>query len=111
MVQRVDIGKAYPDYLMRLLLSDSDDALQRQRLFGQQLRAQLPLQALTLAIQGTRTRYDRCGRLSQKAVHYQQVAREELPLLQKRYQYDASDNLVIERLPSRYVFVCAKNIF
>ncbi len=52
LVQRVDIGKAYPDYLKRLLLADSDDTLQRQRLFGEQLRAQLPLQALTLAIQG-----------------------------------------------------------
>ena len=46
----------------------------------------------------TRTRYDRSGRLSQKALHYQQVAREVLPLLQKDYQYDASDNLVAELL-------------
>ncbi|MBJ2221792.1 RHS repeat-associated core domain-containing protein, partial [Pseudomonas sp. MF7453] len=46
----------------------------------------------------TRTRYDRSGRLSQKALHYQQVAREVLPLLQKDYQYDASDNLVAEIL-------------
>jgi len=46
----------------------------------------------------TRTRYDRNGRLSQKALHYQQVAREVLPLLQKDYQYDASDNLVAEIL-------------
>ncbi|WP_332875295.1 RHS repeat-associated core domain-containing protein [Pseudomonas sp. MF7453] len=46
----------------------------------------------------TRTRYDRSGRLSQKTLHYQQVAREVLPLLQKDYQYDASDNLVAEIL-------------
>ncbi|MCU1781469.1 RHS domain-containing protein, partial [Pseudomonas sp. 13B_2.1_Bac1] len=46
----------------------------------------------------TRTRYDRSGRLSQKALHYRNAAREELPLLSKRYQYDASDNLIIERL-------------
>ncbi|WP_225936055.1 RHS repeat domain-containing protein [Pseudomonas alvandae] len=46
----------------------------------------------------TRTRYDRNGRLSQKALHYQNVAREVLPLLQKDYQYDASDNLVAEIL-------------
>ncbi|MCU1785546.1 RHS domain-containing protein, partial [Pseudomonas sp. 13B_2.1_Bac1] len=46
----------------------------------------------------TRTRYDRNGRFSQKALHYQQVAREVLPLLQKDYQYDASDNLVAEIL-------------
>ena len=44
------------------------------------------------------TRYDRNGRLSQKALHYQQVAREVLPLLQKDYQYDASDNLVAQIL-------------
>ena len=46
----------------------------------------------------TRTRYDRNGRLSQKALHYQHVAREVLPLLQKDYHYDASDNLVAEIL-------------
>ena len=46
----------------------------------------------------TRTRYDRNGRLSQKALHYHQAAREVLPLLQKDYQYDASDNLVAEIL-------------
>jgi len=46
----------------------------------------------------THTRYDRNGRLSQKALHYRQVAREVLPLLQKDYQYDASDNLVAEIL-------------
>lgn len=52
LVLRVDIGKTYPEYLKRLLLSDSDETLQRQRLFGEQLRAQLPLRALELAIQG-----------------------------------------------------------
>lgn len=46
----------------------------------------------------TRTRYDCSGRLSQKALHYHNVAREVLPLLQKDYQYDASDNLVAEVL-------------
>ncbi|RON99429.1 hypothetical protein BK674_18495 [Pseudomonas moraviensis] len=46
----------------------------------------------------TRTRYDRNGRLSQKALQNQQVAREVLPLLQKGYQYDTSDNLVAEIL-------------
>nr|WP_264083105.1 RHS repeat-associated core domain-containing protein [Pseudomonas salmasensis] len=46
----------------------------------------------------TRTRYDRCGRLSQKALHYRHASRETLPLLQKRYQYDASDNLIIKHL-------------
>jgi YD repeat-containing protein len=46
----------------------------------------------------TRMRYDRSGRLSPKALHYRKAAREEPPLLQKNYQYDASDNLIIERL-------------
>ncbi|MDL2186598.1 RHS repeat-associated core domain-containing protein [Pseudomonas sp. ChxA] len=60
-----------------------------------------PLHDEVLRTQGsllTRNRYDQCGRLSQKALHYRNAAREELPLLQKRYQYDASDNLIIERL-------------
>jgi hypothetical protein len=51
LVQRVDIGKAYPEHVKRLLLSDNEDTHQRQRLFSEQLRAQLPLNALELAIQ------------------------------------------------------------
>lgn len=46
----------------------------------------------------TRTRYDRNGRLAQKALHYQNAPREQLPLLAKDYQYDLCDNLVLERL-------------
>ncbi|MGH2419838.1 hypothetical protein EJ576_22365 [Pseudomonas sp. C 49-2] len=52
LVQRVDIGKSYPEYLKGLLLSEGAEPLQRQRLFGEQLRAQLPLQALELSIRG-----------------------------------------------------------
>ncbi|KAF6687459.1 RHS repeat protein, partial [Pseudomonas sp. EKM23D] len=59
----------------------------------------------------TRTRYDRNGRLSQKALHYQQVAREVLPLLQKDYQYDASDNLIIERLTQQIRIRMRKRAF
>ncbi|MEX5625822.1 hypothetical protein ABFV53_05075 [Pseudomonas marginalis] len=55
----------------------------------------------------TRTRYDRSGRLSQKALHYRNAAREELPLLSKRYQYDASDNLIIERLTQTQTQHCS----
>ena len=46
----------------------------------------------------TRTRYDRNGRVVQKALHYHNAAREELPLLSKDYQYDACDNLIAEVL-------------
>ncbi|WP_124377453.1 dermonecrotic toxin domain-containing protein [Pseudomonas synxantha] len=52
LVQRVDIGKAYPHYLKDLLLSEGAGPRQRQQLFGEQLRTQLPLQALELAIRG-----------------------------------------------------------
>lgn len=46
----------------------------------------------------TRTRYDTSGRLAQKQIHYHNGPREQQPLLQKEYQYDASDNLIIQRL-------------
>lgn len=52
LVRRVDIGRVYPEYLKALLLSDSPETLQRQQLFGEQLRAQLPLRALELSIRG-----------------------------------------------------------
>ncbi|MFV3406735.1 RHS repeat-associated core domain-containing protein [Pseudomonas sp. NY15463] len=44
----------------------------------------------------TRTRYDRCGRLSQKAIHYSDASNASLALLQKDYRYDAGDNLLNE---------------
>ncbi|MBI6926736.1 PAAR/RHS domain-containing protein [Pseudomonas putida] len=46
----------------------------------------------------TRTRYDESGRLSGKAIHYRDAPAEVLPLLDKTYRYDASDNLVAEVL-------------
>lgn len=46
----------------------------------------------------TRTRYDKSGRLSGKAIHYRDAPSEVLPLLDKTYRYDASDNLVAEVL-------------
>ncbi|WP_445672963.1 RHS repeat-associated core domain-containing protein [Pseudomonas inefficax] len=46
----------------------------------------------------TRTRYDNCGRLAGKSIHYRDVPAEVLPLLDKAYSYDASDNLVAEVL-------------
>nr|WP_225780685.1 RHS repeat domain-containing protein [Pseudomonas sp. Marseille-Q3773] len=46
----------------------------------------------------TRTRYDKSGRLSGKAIHYRDAPAEVLPLLDKTYRYDASDNLITEVL-------------
>ncbi|WP_205299840.1 RHS repeat-associated core domain-containing protein [Pantoea sp. Tr-811] len=44
----------------------------------------------------TRTRYDKSGRLSGKAIHYRDAPVEELPLLEKSYRYDLRDNLITE---------------
>ncbi|MFG0410010.1 RHS repeat-associated core domain-containing protein [Pseudomonas sp. FYR_11] len=46
----------------------------------------------------TRTRYDKNGRLSSKAIHYRDAPADVLPLLEKSYRYDASDNLIAEVL-------------
>ncbi|WP_181004856.1 RHS repeat-associated core domain-containing protein [Pseudomonas putida] len=46
----------------------------------------------------TRTRYDTSGRLAGKAIHYRDAPAEVLPLLDKAYRYDASDNLIAEVL-------------
>ncbi|WP_445677380.1 RHS repeat-associated core domain-containing protein [Pseudomonas putida] len=46
----------------------------------------------------TRTRYDTSGRLAGKAIHYRDAPVEVLPLLDKVYRYDASDNLIAEVL-------------
>ncbi|MCX2685080.1 RHS domain-containing protein [Pseudomonas sp. DCB_AW] len=46
----------------------------------------------------TRTRYDQSGRLGSKAIHYRDAPAEVLPLLEKCYRYDASENLVAEVL-------------
>lgn len=44
----------------------------------------------------TRTRYDHSGRLASKTIHYRAAPAEVLPLLEKSYRYDASDNLAAE---------------
>ncbi|WP_167070858.1 RHS repeat-associated core domain-containing protein, partial [Pantoea sp. Ap-967] len=46
----------------------------------------------------TRTRYDCCGRLAGKAIHYRDAPLEVLPLLDKAYSYDPNDNLIAEVL-------------
>lgn len=59
------------------------------------------LHAEVLRTQGrlhTRTRYDSCGRLLQKALHPDDATLATLPLLQKDYRYDDADNLIGEVL-------------
>lgn len=50
LIEHVNIGLAYPQTLQHLLLGDTPDALAREQLFAEQLRAQLPLQALELSL-------------------------------------------------------------
>lgn len=50
LIQQVDIGRVYPQELQARLLGDTPDAGERERLFGDQLSAQLPLQALELSL-------------------------------------------------------------
>lgn len=52
LIQRVDIGSAYPQKLKDLLLSDSVDARRRELLFVHELKARLPMQALEFKIRG-----------------------------------------------------------
>ncbi|GFM65603.1 hypothetical protein PSCICJ_17210 [Pseudomonas cichorii] len=49
---RVDIGQVYPDLLKRYLVTDTVEAKRREVLFSDQLRLQLPLQALEQKIKG-----------------------------------------------------------
>lgn len=50
LIQRVDIGKTYPELLKQQLLDDNHGALQREQDFAAQTAAQLPLQALELSL-------------------------------------------------------------
>lgn len=50
LIEQVDIGRAYPQKIQSLLLSDTPDALKREQLFAEQLSVQLPLQALELSL-------------------------------------------------------------
>lgn len=50
LIQQVDIGRTYPQYLQERLLSDTPDARYREQLFGTNLSAQLPLQALEFSL-------------------------------------------------------------
>ncbi|WP_214512728.1 dermonecrotic toxin domain-containing protein [Pseudomonas brassicacearum] len=46
LIEQADIGMTYPRYLQQELLSDSPQAQEYQRMFAEQLPAQLPLEAL-----------------------------------------------------------------
>lgn len=50
LVSRLDIGKTYPALLQRRLLDDKQESAERQQLFVDQLRVQLPLLALELNV-------------------------------------------------------------
>lgn len=52
LVSRVNVGKHYPEQVATLLLGDSPQARERERLFGQELAVRLPIQALEHAIKG-----------------------------------------------------------
>ncbi|QXH45336.1 RHS domain-containing protein [Pseudomonas xanthosomatis] len=63
---------------------------ERDELHAEVMRTQGALQ--------TRTRHDRTHRVVQRALEYRDRPQAVLPLLQKDYQYDASDNLIAEVL-------------
>lgn len=50
LIQRVDIGSAYPKKIQALLLSDTRDARRRETLFAGELKVKLPMQALEYKI-------------------------------------------------------------
>ena len=50
LIERVNIGKVYPQQLEHLLLSDTLAARKREKLFAQQIRVQLALEALELSL-------------------------------------------------------------
>ncbi|TFY91418.1 hypothetical protein DYL59_05550 [Pseudomonas kairouanensis] len=50
LIQRVDIGTRYPQSIRTLLLSDTEEAQQRETLFCRELQVHLPMQALEFKI-------------------------------------------------------------
>lgn len=50
LIERVDIGKVYPERLQSLLMGSTPDARNREQLFADQISAYLPLQALEFAL-------------------------------------------------------------
>lgn len=56
------------------------------------------LDTWTIDSTAVRAIWDRSGRLGQEVLRYRNAAQEELPPLDKCCQYDASDNLILDRL-------------
>ena len=52
LIEAVDIGKNYPEKLKAYLLDDPSLSAEREKRFSEQLRWQLPLQALELSLKG-----------------------------------------------------------
>ncbi|AZE89072.1 dermonecrotic toxin domain-containing protein [Pseudomonas orientalis] len=52
LIQRVDIGTAYPQHIKDLLLSGGAEAQRRETLFTRELKVKLPMQALEYKIRG-----------------------------------------------------------
>ncbi len=50
LIERVDVGKVYPERLQSLLLGATSDARKREQLFAEQISAYLTLQALELSL-------------------------------------------------------------
>ena len=50
LIEQVNIGKVYPERLEQLLLSGTPEANAREKLFAEQVSAQLPLEALELSL-------------------------------------------------------------
>ena len=50
LIEKVNIGKAYPERVESVLLSDTPDARAREKLFARHTRVQLPLEALEFAL-------------------------------------------------------------
>lgn len=50
LIEQANIGEVYPKHLESLLLSDTPDTQERQRLYAEYLRLQLPLLALELSL-------------------------------------------------------------
>ncbi|OCW23431.1 hypothetical protein C9382_00690 [Pseudomonas aylmerensis] len=73
-VTEVDIGQAYPALLRQRLVDDPAERLRRETLFTQQLRAQLPLLALQMKLQGENGLTDAGYRLVQAALLQQPEA-------------------------------------
>lgn len=84
LVTRIDIGSVYPQLIRRLLITDTEQALQRRILFCDQLRLQLPLKALEQKFKGegrmSMTGCDAVAALMEKDPGRRRVARHAIVL-------------------------------